>query len=85
MLFNDFFPEELTSVEDWFEKIFEQEVGNTKDIYKLVKITFDEEDWATWRFMQWFVKDQTEEETLALNLLDQSKIIDGVNAGGQAL
>jgi ferritin len=35
--------------------------------------------------MQWFVKDQTEEETLALNLLDQSKIIDGVNAGGQAL
>jgi ferritin len=35
--------------------------------------------------MQWFVKDQTEEETLALNLLDQSKIIDRVNAGGQAL
>ena len=78
-------PEDPTSIEDCFEKIFEQEVGNTKDIYKLVKMTFDEEDWATWHFMQWFVKEQTEEETLALNLLDKIKIAGGVNASGEAL
>ncbi len=77
--------EDPTSIEDCFEKIFEQEVGNTKDIYKLVKMTFDEEDWATWNFMQWFVKEQTEEETLALNLLDKIKIAGGVNASGEAL
>ena len=40
-------------------------------------MSFDEEDWATWHFMQWFVKEQTEEETLALNLLDKIKISGG--------
>src|ERR1700733_14329061 len=67
------------SVQDCFNKVFEQEVGNTKGIYKLVKLSFDEEDWATWHFMQWFVKEQTEEETLALNLLDKVKIAGGEN------
>ena len=47
---------------------------NTKAVYKIVKLSLDEEDWATWNFMQWFVKEQTEEETLALNLLDKIKI-----------
>src|SRR5580692_10192463 len=40
-----------------FEKIFKHEVDNTESIYKLVKISFDEGDWATWNFMQWFVKE----------------------------
>ncbi len=78
-------PKELTGVQDCFEQIFEQEVDNTKGIYKLVKMSFDEEDWATWHFMQWFVKEQTEEETLALNLLDKIKIAGGVKASGEAL
>ncbi|MEO5947873.1 MAG: ferritin [Chitinophagaceae bacterium] len=78
-------PKELTSVQDCFEQIFEQEVDNTKGIYKLVKMSFDEEDWATWHFLQWFVKEQTEEETLALNLLDKIKIAGGVKASGEAL
>jgi len=78
-------PAEPTSVQDCFEKVFEQEIDNTKGIYKLVKMSFDEEDWATWHFMQWFVKEQTEEETLALNLLDKIKIAGGAKASGDAL
>lgn len=74
-----------TSVQNCFEKIFEQEIENTKGIYKLVKMSLDEEDWATWHFMQWFVKEQTEEETLALNLLDKIKIAGGAKASGDAL
>src|SRR5687767_11297015 len=74
-----------TSVQTCFEQIFEHEVDNTKGIYKLVKMSFDEEDWATWHFIQWFVKEQTEEETLALNLLDKVKIAGGVNASEEAL
>ena len=35
--------------------------------------------------MQWFVKEQTEEETLALNLLDKIKIAGGTNAGAEAI
>jgi ferritin len=78
-------PADPTNVQNCFEKVFEQEVDNTKWIYQLVKISFDAEDWATWRFMQWFVKEQTEEETLAINLLDKIKIAGGEKASGDAL
>ena len=77
--------EDPTSIQNCFEQIFEHEIDNTKGIYKLVKMSFDEEDWTTWHFMQWFVKEQTEEETLALNLLDKIKIAGGVNACWEAL
>ena len=73
------------SVQSCFNKVYEQEVDNTTSIYKLVKMSFTEEDWATWNFMQWFVKEQTEEETLALNLLDKIKIAGGAKASGDAL
>jgi len=74
-----------TNIQNCFEQVFEQEIANTKAIYKIVKQSFEEEDWATWHFMQWFVKEQTEEETLALNLLDKIKIAGGTNASGEAL
>ncbi|HWB27902.1 MAG TPA: ferritin [Chitinophagaceae bacterium] len=73
------------SVNDCFEKVFTQEVGNTTAIYKIVKQSFDEQDWATWHFMQWFVKEQTEEETLALSLLDKMKVAGGEHADRGAL
>jgi ferritin len=78
-------PADPTSVQQCFEKVFKHEVDNTKAIYKIVKMSFTEEDWATWNFMQWFVKEQTEEETLAMNLLDKIKIAGGAKASGDAL
>jgi len=66
-------------------KVFEQEVDNTTSIYKLVKMSLTEEDWATWNFMQWFVKEQTEEETLAIDLLSKVKIAGGAAAKDEAL
>jgi ferritin len=78
-------PADPLNIQNCFERIFEHEVDNTKGIYKLVKMSFEEEDWATWHFMQWFVKEQTEEETLALNLLDKIKIAGGANASGAAI
>ena len=77
--------EEPKSVNDCFEKFFQQEVDNTQAIYRLVKQSFEENDWATWHFMQWFVKEQVEEETLALNLLNKIKIADGEKASNDAL
>jgi len=67
-------PKNPTSVHDCFEKVFSHEVDNTTAVYTLVKASFDEADWATWNFMQWFVKEQIEEETLAMELLDKVKI-----------
>ncbi|MEO6668832.1 MAG: ferritin [Ferruginibacter sp.] len=74
-----------SSVNNCFEKVFEQEVSNTKAIYKIVKMSLEEEDWATWNFMQLFVKEQTEEETLAISLLDKVKISGGEKANDDAL
>ena len=78
-------PEDPKNIKDCFEKIFKHEVDNTKGVYKLVKMSFDEEDWATWDFMQWFVKEQIEEETLAIELLDKIKIIGGEKIDPNAL
>jgi ferritin len=77
--------ENPTSVNNCFEKVFEQEVANTKAIYSLVKKSLEEEDWATWNFLQWFVKEQTEEETLAIELLDKIKIAGGEKASSSVL
>ena len=68
-----------------FEKILEHEVDNTKSIYKLVKMSFDEEDWGTWSFVQWFVKEQIEEETMALRLIDKIKIAGGEKISNEAI
>lgn len=77
--------ENPVSINNCFEKVFEHEVDNTKAIYKLVKTSLDEEDWATWNFIQWFVKEQIEEETLAMNLLDKIKVAGGEKVSGDAL
>ncbi len=78
-------PENPASINNCFEKIFEHEVDNTKAVYKLIKMSLDEEDWATWNFMQWFVKEQIEEETLAMDLLDKMKIAGGEKISSNAL
>jgi len=74
-----------SDVNDCFEKVFKSEVENTTSIYKIVKMSFDEQDWATWNFMQWFVKEQIEEETLAINLMSRIKIAGGKKASDDAL
>lgn len=74
-----------TTVQQCFNSVFEQEVDNTTSIYKVVQLSLDEQDWATWNFMQWFVKEQVEEETLSLKLLDKIKIAGGEKATDEAL
>jgi ferritin len=76
---------EPTSVNNCFEKVFKSEVENTESIYRIVEMAMAEKDWATWNFMQWFVKEQTEEETLAIDLLDKIKVAGGEKATDSAL
>ncbi len=78
-------PPDPATVFDCFEKTFSHEVDNTTSIYKIVKMSFNEEDWATWNFMQWFVKEQTEEETMVMNMIDKLKIAGGEKASGDSL
>jgi len=78
-------PDDPRNVHECFEKVFGHEVDNTQSIYKIVKMSFEEGDWATWNFLQWFVKEQTEEETMSLNLLNKIKIAGGDKVSGEAL
>jgi ferritin len=76
---------EPASVNNCFEKVFEHEVENTRAIYRLVNMAFEEQDWGTWNFLQWFVKEQIEEESLAHSLLSRIAIAGGENAKDDAL
>ena len=78
-------PVDPISINNCFEKVFAHEVDNTKAVYKIARLSFDEEDWATWNFMQWFVKEQTEEEMLVMNLLNKMKIAGGEKISNEAL
>ena len=78
-------PEAPASINNCFEKIFTHEVDNTKAVYKIARMSFEEEDWATWNFMQWFVKEQTEEEMLVMTLLNKMKIAGGEKITSDAL
>ena len=78
-------PPDPSSLNNCFEKVFEHEVDNTSAVYKLVKMSFTEEDWATWNFMQWFVKEQTEEEVLVMDQLNKLKIAGGEKITNNAL
>lgn len=78
-------PKDPQNLQECFEKIFQHEVDNTTAIYGIVNQAFEEKDWATWNFGQWFVKEQIEEETLALDLLDKLKIAGGPQATDESL
>lgn len=75
-------PKNLT---DCFNLVFKHEVDNTQKIYALVDMAMAEKDWASYNFLQWFVKEQIEEETLAMNLIDKLKIAGGDQATDESL
>ena len=78
-------PADPKSIYECFHKVLEHEVNNTNGVYDCVNAAFDEKDWATWNFMQWFVKEQIEEETFALDLIDKIEIAGGTDAPKSAL
>lgn len=73
------------SITECFNLVFTHEVDNTTAIYNLVNQSMDEKDWATWNFSQWFVREQIEEEKLALELIDKLKIAGGDRASDESL
>lgn len=78
-------PKDPKSLTECFNNVFKDEVDNTTAIYNIVDLALAEKDWATWNFMQWFVQEQIEEETLAANLIDKLKIAGGDRATDESL
>ena len=64
-------PENPKNLMDCFKKALDHEIANTEAIYEIVNLAHAEKDWATFNFAQWFVKEQIEEETLVMDLIDK--------------
>jgi ferritin len=64
-----------------FEELYKHEIFVSESINKLVHITFEEKDYATHNFLQWYVAEQIEEEATAKNILDKINLI-GDDKGG---
>lgn len=60
-----------TDLASCIEDVWQHELENSKKIYALVDQAMAEKDWATFNFLQWFVKEQIEEEALIGDLRDK--------------
>lgn len=75
-------PHEFESLGDVFNKIYQHECEVTEKINELAHHAFEGKDYSTFNFLQWYVAEQHEEETLFKGILDK---IDLVGHDGHAL
>jgi ferritin len=64
-------PQDFTSVKDLFEKTLAHEKKVTGMIRDLVDLAVQEKDGETEKFLQWFVKEQMEEEATPAGILEK--------------
>lgn len=68
-------PQEYKSLLDIFKQIKEHEEYITASINKLYGITIDERDYTTGNFLQWYITEQIEEESLVNTILDKIQLV----------
>jgi len=66
---------EFDSIKNLFETIYQMEIDITKHINDLVNLAMEENDHATNNFLQWYIEEQREEESLMRSILDKIKLI----------
>lgn len=66
-------PQDFSSAVDIFEKTLAHEKKVSELIHDLVKLAQEEKDKATEQFLQWFVKEQVEEEAAPSKILQNLK------------
>ena len=68
-------PHEFDSLADVFEKTYEHECQITERINALAHQAFTNQDYSTFNFLQWYVAEQHEEETLFKSILDKINLV----------
>jgi ferritin len=68
-------PKTFKSVPEVFKSAYAHEQKVTKSINSLVELAMKENDHATHNFLQWYVNEQREEETLMRSILDKINLI----------
>jgi ferritin len=66
---------EFNSIEELFDKVLKHEQFVTKKINEMVDICLEERDHTTNNFLQWFVEEQIEEESLVQDVVDKIKLV----------
>lgn len=69
------------TMKEMFEELYNHELFVSNSINELVHVTFEEKDYATHNFLQWYVAEQIEEEAQAKTILDKINLI-GDDKGG---
>lgn len=70
---------DFKNLQNVFKLLLEHETRVTNEINGVVDICLKEKDYTTHNFMQWYVAEQIEEETLARNILDKLKLVGNDN------
>lgn len=73
--------DEFNSLQELFEEILEHEEYITASINDLYDLTFSEKDFTTGNFLQWFITEQMEEESLMRTILDKIRLVGADKAG----
>lgn len=73
--------DEFSSLLDVFEKVMEHEKYITNSINSLYEVTVHEKDYTTMNFLQWYITEQLEEESLFNTVLDKIKLVGTDKAG----
>jgi len=68
-------PHTYESLGDLFTKIYEHECLITERINSLAHEAFSNQDYSTFNFLQWYVAEQHEEETLFKSVLDKINLV----------
>ena len=72
---------EYSSLEELFNEVLHHEQFVSKSINDLVDLCLEEKDHTTNNFLQWFVMEQIEEESLVSEIVDKIKLIGDAKAG----
>ena len=71
----------FNSPKEMFEEVLNHEIFVSESINDLVAVTFEEKDFATHNFLQWYVAEQIEEEATARTILDKINLIGDDKSG----
>jgi ferritin len=74
-------PTDYSSLGDLFVRVLEHERQVTAKINAIVEIAFQEKDFATFNFMQWYVSEQHEEELMAGEIVGMVKLVGSEGQG----
>jgi ferritin len=69
------------SVKDVFEQVLKHELHVTESINALYHLATQEKDYTTGQFLQWYIMEQIEEESLVNGILDKMNLAGGDKGG----